>query len=130
MSDEYSFVVTVDVPNESPELAYIGDKVAVANETLTFTVHVSDPDEDPLTFAADGLPSGATFVAGSVYGTAQFTWVPTIGYVGVHTVTLRVTDSGNGDSGLAASDEQTIQFGCAHIQLGAGARAGGNADGA
>src|SRR5690606_27330322 len=85
----------------------VGDKVAVVGETLTFTVRVSDPDEDLLTWAADNLPDGAVFVGGSIYGTATFTWTPAEAAIGTHEITLRVTDSGNGET-TPASDEETI----------------------
>src|SRR5690606_35107964 len=96
LTGTYTFVLAVTAANEPPVLAPVGDKVAVVGETLTFTVRVSDPDEDLLTWAADDLPDGAVFVGGSIYGTATFTWTPGEAAIGTHEITLRVTDSGNG----------------------------------
>ena len=58
LSTSQSFVVTVNNPNQPPHLAPIGDKVAVVGQPLQFTIHATDGDQDPLTFAALGLPGG------------------------------------------------------------------------
>jgi hypothetical protein len=86
-SDSYTFVITADSPSEAPLLAPIGDKVAVFGQTLRFTVRAADLDQDPLTFAVEGLPEGATLVPGVQYGTAIFEWTPTAAQAGEYSVT-------------------------------------------
>ena len=103
-----TFILSVTSPNEPPVLAVVGDKVAVIGQPLVFSVRATDPDQDPLTFAADGLPADATFVGTSVYGVAQFSWTPTASDAGTTTITLRVTDSGNYGAAAPASDSQTV----------------------
>jgi hypothetical protein len=57
-----------------PTLAAIGDRNGTAGEPLSFTLSATDPDAgDTLTFAATGLPSGATLDP----ATGAFSWTPT-----------------------------------------------------
>ncbi len=105
-----TFILSVTAPNEPPELAVVGDKVAVIGQALTFSVRVTDPDQDPLTFSATGLPSGATFAGTNIYGVAQFSWTPTVNDAGTSTITLNVTDSGNFGAGAPASGSETIHL--------------------
>src|SRR5690606_10970396 len=95
LSGTAQFILSVTAPNEPPVMVATGDKVAVIGEALIFNIQVADPDEDPLTWAADNLPVGAAFAGTTVYGVARFTWTPTADDAGSHTITLRVTDSGN-----------------------------------
>lgn len=108
----------------APVLSLIGDKQATAGQTLTFTVTATDPNGDPLTFSAAGLPTGATF------SNQTFTWTPASDQIGVHQVTFTVTDGSAEDSetititverqnaapvlvgigGKNASENQTITF--------------------
>ncbi|HYU32388.1 MAG TPA: putative Ig domain-containing protein [Thermoanaerobaculia bacterium] len=90
---EKGFVLTVSALNEPPRLERIGDKVAVFGQPLTFTITASDPDQEPLTFRADGLPPGATLTPGTVYGTATFAWAPSASDAGVYGITFRVADA-------------------------------------
>ncbi|MBD2200392.1 MULTISPECIES: CARDB domain-containing protein [Calothrix] len=107
-SQEYSFIVTVNAPNEPPHLGFVGDKVAVVGEQLQFEVLVNDKNQDNLTFSAVGLPNGATFVPSSVYGKAVFTWTPTT--VGNYDITLKVSDSGNGDVSQVLTDQKSFKL--------------------
>ena len=54
--EQRSFVLTAQSSNEPPQLAYIGDKVAVADSPLQFTLLATDLDQGPLNFSATGLP--------------------------------------------------------------------------
>jgi YD repeat-containing protein len=108
-SSTRSFVVSVSVPNEAPQLAWIGDKVAVAGETLSFNVRATDVEENPLTFSFDTLPAGATLTPQDVYGTALFTWTPTAADLGSHALTLRIADDGNAGHGPVGTDAQTLR---------------------
>src|SRR5207237_5598118 len=58
--EQRSFVLAAQSANEPPHLDWIGDKVAVADSSLQFTLTASDLDQGPLSFTADGLPPGAT----------------------------------------------------------------------
>ncbi len=78
--------------NSAPVLAPIGDKTVAEHVLLTFTLSASDPENDPLTFSADVLPSGAT-LTGNV-----FSWVPDYAQAGVVPMTLTVSDSTLTDS--------------------------------
>ncbi|HEY4633395.1 MAG TPA: putative Ig domain-containing protein, partial [Candidatus Limnocylindrales bacterium] len=108
LSDQISFVVTVESPNEPPVLSVIGDKVAVVGEPLEFTLRVSDADQDPLTFGTVGLPAGATLTRDIVYGTATFSWTPTPADQGAHVLGFIVTDSGNSGAGEILSDGEVL----------------------
>ena len=103
-----SFVLAVHVASEPPHLDYIGDKVAKIGSPFQLTVHATELDQQPLTFSADGLPAGATITPSAIYGQATVSWVPTADDAGVYGVTFHVTNTGNGDPALVASDQQTM----------------------
>lgn len=104
----YTFVVTVQVPDDPPVFDYIGDRVAVANEPFELVIRARDQDQEPLQFAMGGLPASATLTAGAVYGTAVLSWTPTTANLGQHTVVFTVTDGGNGGAAPSASDTSAI----------------------
>jgi hypothetical protein len=58
--------------NQPPVLHSIGNKTVNEGELLTFVVSANDPDGDPLTYSASGMPTGATFNP----ATKAFTWTP------------------------------------------------------
>ena len=62
------------------------------SELLTFEVSATDPDDDALTYAAAGLPTGATFSG------QTFSWTPTLDQAGTHYVTFTVSDKSLTDS--------------------------------
>lgn len=107
-STAQSFVVTVNNPSLPPQLAPIGGKVAVVGQPLQVTVQASDGDQQPLTFAALGLPGTATLTPTSVYGQAVINWTPTAADVGRYTVLITVTNDGNGNPVLVQSDQQSF----------------------
>ncbi len=72
--------------NRAPVLESVGDRTVTINTQLSFTVRASDPEGDPLTFSANNLPAGATFV------NQIFTWTPTSDQVGNYQVTFTVSD--------------------------------------
>ncbi len=60
--DSISGSTTLTVqPNHPPVLSPIEPITVNEGELLEFTVSASDPDGDPLTYSASGLPPGATF---------------------------------------------------------------------
>lgn len=67
----------------------IDDKTVNEESNLNFTVTAIDPNGDPLTYAATGLPAGATFTP----ATRTFDWTPTeVQGPGSYDVTFSVTD--------------------------------------
>ena len=95
---------------ELPILNFIGDKVAVIGSPFQLTLQASDLDQQPLTFSAVGLPADATITPSTFYGQANINWVPTAAEAGVYGVTFQVTNDGNGNPALAATDQETIHL--------------------
>ncbi|MEA1905720.1 MAG: LamG-like jellyroll fold domain-containing protein, partial [Euryarchaeota archaeon] len=89
-TDTDTCMVTVNAPiNHAPILATIGDKSITKGSLLEFTISASDPDNDPLTYSADNLPTGATFDP----ATHTFSWTPDHGQAGTYPdVYFEVTD--------------------------------------
>jgi hypothetical protein len=80
---ERSFVVTVESDNDPP---------------------VIQADQEPLAYTLSGLPANATLTPPAVYGHALLEWTPTASDIGSHSVTVTVTDAGNGDPGRILED--------------------------
>ena len=89
-----SFVLTVRSPSEAPVISLPAQVVAVAGQTLRVPILVSDMDQDALSFAAQGLPAGATIELDPRYGRATLVWTPGAALSGSFDVSLAVTDSG------------------------------------
>src|SRR4029077_18195739 len=83
-----TITITIANTNRAPVLASIGSKSGSENSLLTFVVTATDADLDSLTFIASGLPTGASFNA----GTQTFSWTPTFDQAGPYSVTFTVTD--------------------------------------
>lgn len=79
-------------PNSDPILAAIGDKSVHENATLTFSISASDPDGDPITYSATGLPAGADFSG------QTFSWTPAYGQAGSYQVTFIASDGWSRDT--------------------------------
>jgi len=94
LSDSETVTMTVTNGNEAPVLNSIGSQSIGENSLLIFVVTASDPNNDPLTYSASGLPSGA------VFDTVQqrFSWTPDYSQAGNFTVTFSVTDGLFSDS--------------------------------
>jgi len=69
-TDSQAVTITVNNVNRAPVLDAIADKSVNETTLLTFTVNATDPDGDPLSYSATGLPSGATFTG------QTFNWTP------------------------------------------------------
>ncbi len=78
--------------DQPPAFAAIGDKSTNENTSLSFSLRATDPDGDPLTFSATGLPSGASLVNG------VFSWTPSYNQAGSYPVTFTVSDGQLTDS--------------------------------
>ncbi|RME92696.1 MAG: hypothetical protein D6766_09590, partial [Verrucomicrobia bacterium] len=89
-TDSEDITITVNRLSRPPVLNPIGDKMTAPGVELRFQIAASDPDrEDVLTFAASGLPSGATFDP----ATGTFAWTPGADQIGVYrNVFFSVTD--------------------------------------
>ena len=84
-----STVTVSPPPNRAPELVEIADQTINEGETLSFIVTAVDPDGDPVTLSAAGLPEGAEFDP----VTGQFTFTPNFEQAGEYDVTFTATDN-------------------------------------
>ena len=103
MPSAVTFPVTVSEVNEDPVLNPIGSKSVNKLEALTFTATASDVDvisgtADTLTFSLPSGPTGASITQ----STGVFSWTPTAGQVGTHTITFQVED------GAGATDSEGV----------------------
>ncbi|MBM4214735.1 MAG: GlyGly-CTERM sorting domain-containing protein [Gammaproteobacteria bacterium] len=97
--DGFSASRSVDVrSNGTPVLAALPAISASAGNTVSFRASATDPDNDPLTYSAAGLPSGATLSA----GTGEFSWPNAT--AGTFTVTVTASD------GLVTSAPQSVSI--------------------
>ncbi|MBN3041292.1 MAG: hypothetical protein JW867_09185 [Candidatus Omnitrophica bacterium] len=90
---DYSFAeVTTPGYNQPPVFELIDNQEVDAGNLLELTVSASDPDADVLTYSAQNLPEGATFIN-------QFlSWRPASDQVGTYDVTFLVSDGELSDS--------------------------------
>ena len=101
---EQSNVATVRVDvtgNRAPVITSTAVTSAMATQPYAYTVTATDPNpSDTLTFLLPTAPAGMSINA----TTGLITWTPTLAQVGIHPVTIRVTDQG----GLFAEQGFTI----------------------
>lgn len=108
-----SAVITVNVNdlNEPPILNPIGDRLALVDQSLTFTATAIDPDSPPsaLTFSlGSGAPAGA-----SISSSGDFAFTPSLSQDGMtFSVTIIVTEI---TGGMTASE--TIMISVSNIDL-------------
>lgn len=95
-----SVMITVLPANRPPVLDPIGDRNVQTGATLTITLSASDPDGDPLTFAAAPLPTNAALDP----TTRMFSFTPDATQIGSVDVTFSVSDGRGG----TASETITI----------------------
>ncbi|MGE5175603.1 MAG: multicopper oxidase domain-containing protein [Hyphomicrobiales bacterium] len=74
--------------NHAPVIDPIGPVAATAYIPVSFTVHATDLDGDPIHLSIDGLPTGAAFDT----LTATFTWTPSGADAGDHPMTVSASD--------------------------------------
>ncbi len=107
------------VANNAPTVGSIPNQTVRVGQTVAFTATATDLDNDPITFAATGLPVGASLSSAGV-----FSW-PNASPVGTYTVSITASDgfltsaartvtinvSANTAPTLAAIPNQTVRAG-------------------
>lgn len=89
LTDSETITITVDAVNDAPVLTSIGDKQVDEDATLAFAVSVTDEDNSLFIFSLDQLSSAKGMSLSSAGG---FSWAPGIDDVGIHQVTVTVSD--------------------------------------
>ena len=103
LGDTESFNLLVEDVNRAPVLATIGSQSALEGQTLTINLSAVDPDGNPLTLTATGLPAFATLTDnGNGSGTISIN-APS-GSAGTFNITVFAAESGEG----ALSDSETF----------------------
>jgi len=86
--------------NQPPVLEPIGNRTVLVGQTLVIQLAASDPDGDELVYTVSGLPRGAVFDP----ETSTLIWTPTPWQIGLHQVTVTVSDP------YGAVDSETFQI--------------------
>jgi hypothetical protein len=94
LTDAETVSIQIGDGNRPPVLAPIGSRQVEEEEELRIVLTASDPDGGALSFSAEDLPQGASFVDNGD-GTAQFAWTPETGSQGEYPVTFTVADDGD-----------------------------------
>jgi hypothetical protein len=94
LQDVLTVLFTIANLNRAPKLNTFLPPDVMEGETMAFTISGSDPDSDPLTYLASGLPEGAVLNP----NTGAFSWVPQAGQYGSYQVTFSVSDGALMDS--------------------------------
>src|SRR5262249_32131792 len=100
---DVAMTVVGDTVNHPPVLAPIGNQSATVGSPLSILLSATDEDGDALTFAAMGMPAGATLLGNA------FSFTPSASQVGSQVVTFMVTD--NGVPQMGDSEGVTITVG-------------------
>ena len=87
-----AYECVLDPDNPTPELQSIGNKSVNENYALTFDINATDPDSEPITYAVQSLPSGATFSG------QTFSWTPSYDQAGSYQVRFIASDGNSNDS--------------------------------
>jgi len=61
------------IADRPPVLAYIGPKNCLVGGKISFKASATDPENDPITYSAANLPTGATFDS-----SGNFNWTPSV----------------------------------------------------
>ncbi|WP_168121431.1 discoidin domain-containing protein [Paenibacillus sp. HB172176] len=94
------------IVNASPVLSAIGNKSGEEGAELRFTLSAEDPEEDPLTYSAQGLPAGASLDPAS----GDFVWTPDYTQAGTYEITFIVSDDKRG------SDSEQVTISVTDVQ--------------
>ena len=111
-------VITVTA-NNPPIVGAIPNQSVRVGQTATFSASASDADGDPLTFAATGLPAGATFTSAGVFawpnaspaGTYTVSVTASDGFLTSAPRTVNITVAANTAPTLSAVPPQTVRAG-------------------
>ncbi len=87
-----AYECVLDPDNPTPELQSIGNKSVNENSALTFDINATDPDSEPITYAVQSLPSGATF------SIQTFSWTPSYDQADSYQVRFIASDGNSNDS--------------------------------
>lgn len=89
-SDGFAVKITdIPVAANRPRMGPVGNRVGMVGMPLNFTVSVTDADGDPVTFALDQAPTGASIDP----VTGAFTWTPSATQgPAVHTFAIQASD--------------------------------------
>ncbi|MEE8497657.1 MAG: putative Ig domain-containing protein, partial [Acidimicrobiia bacterium] len=103
LASEVAFTWTVSNTNQAPTVINPADQASVKGDSISLPVSGSDPDDDTLTWAAAGLPAGATIstVTGTIAG------APSV--AGAFTVTVTATDNGSPNLSADATFTWTVE---------------------
>lgn len=98
---EKNMIVTATfTDNPPPTVNPIPKKTVLVGQVVTFQVRAEDPDDEPITLSATGLPEGATFEDNGD-GTGVFTWPTALSQGGTYTVTFIASDgTGQGSASV------------------------------
>ncbi|MCP3998380.1 MAG: hypothetical protein GY722_25445, partial [bacterium] len=91
LTDETTFKLTVTAGNRSPVFdTTLSDRTDAEGVSVALDAAATDPDGDPITYAATGLPPGIVIapITGAITGTLSYD------AAGSHPVTVTVTDNG------------------------------------
>jgi hypothetical protein len=94
LASSRSFVVSARSATEAPVIDSPRQVVAIVGQPFSLALRARDLDQDPLNWAANGLPAAASLVPGLRYGEASLSWTPAAGDQGSHDIELIVSDSG------------------------------------
>ena len=75
LSGSQTFTWTVTNVNRAPVVTAIANQTSAENATISLAVTASDPDGDPLTYSATGLPASLSInpTTGAITGTLSYT---------------------------------------------------------
>ncbi len=103
LSDDDSFTLTVSATNQEPTFDQdLGDRTDAEGDLVSLSAGATDPDGDPLTYEATGLPAGLAIDAGTglISGTLDYAAAAGSPYA----VTITVRD------GLSVDDSDTFSW--------------------
>ena len=91
--DLQAFEILVRGPNTPPVVTLTPPSRAVVDRPLRYAVHAQDAENDPLTYRLDAAPTDMSIDA----DTGRVVWTPAAGQIGLHPVTVAVTDAYGGE---------------------------------
>jgi hypothetical protein len=89
-SHSRSAIITVSPPNHQPLLAEVIDRSIGEGQPVSFILSATDSDNDDLTYAVSGHPTGSMLEGNT------FSWTPSEGQAGRYTLTFTVSDGKGG----------------------------------